>query len=82
MLLFLMTAALEVLGTTLKYSRWEEKHFAASDRETKTATENTRQSKTKPSRIIFVTMLIELDLLKCLWILLDEVSHAQVNVSD
>ena len=80
MLLFLTAAALEVWSTTSNTPGWEDKHFAAL-LQTKTATENTRQSNTKPYRLIHVTMLIELHLLKCLWILLDEVSYAQLNVT-
>lgn len=49
--------------------------------ETKTGIENKRWSKTRLSEIIHVTVLMELDLSKCLWILLDEVSYRQVNVT-
>lgn len=48
--------------------------------ETKTGTENKRWSKTRLGEIIHVTVLMELDLSKCLWILLDEVSYRQVNI--
>lgn len=44
--------------------------------ETKTTTENAL-----PSRISYATMLIEPDIPKGLWILLDEVSCAQVNLT-
>lgn len=74
MLLLLMTAAVEVLST-LKYSQVRGEALRSLCQRPKQATENTRQSKTKPSRIIHVTMLIEFDLLKCLWVLLDEVTY-------
>lgn len=73
MLLLLMTAAVEVLST-LKYSQVRGEALRSLCQRPKQATENIRQSKTKPSRIIHVTMLIEFDLLKCLWVLLDEVT--------